>query len=295
MKALVTGATGFVGRHLLARLELEGVEAIGLGSSDVDLGSEPALVESHLSKLIDSIGANVVYHLAGPKHYAPPEVCERICVSGTTSLLRALDAVGRELRLVAAGSSAEYGYSSSPGQCFSEEHPTNPSTPYGVAKMCQTNAILEWGGVVLRLFNCVGPGQGDDVVSGRIVHQLASGSTRLAIREVASKRDFVDVRDAAEAFLLAATELPPGVYNVCSGKSAGIDELIEAAFEAAGTDPIPVEVEVPDATGSFQCGDPSKIESYGWVRQHKLVDSLRDAIVEARKLYGMGVPPSARE
>ncbi|MER3395951.1 MAG: hypothetical protein C4318_00570 [Acidimicrobiia bacterium] len=295
MKALVTGATGFVGKHLVARLEREGIRAFGLSSSDVDFTADPSQIESSLLEILERTEADVVYHVAGPKPYAAPETCDSICVMGTSALLRALDSIDDNIRLVATGSSAEYGCSIRPRERISEEYPPRPSTAYGNAKLRQTEAVLGWGGVVLRLFNCLGPGQGDDVVAGRIVRQIASDVDRLAIRETASKRDFLDVRDAVDALWLAATKLPPGVYNVCSGRATGIDELINVAFEAAGIKPLPIDVEMPESEGSYQCGDPTKLESFGWMRRYELVESLRDAIEYERRRLQKGVSLSSSD
>lgn len=294
MKALVTGATGFVGRHLVYALGSAGIEVRGLSSRDVDLASDPRIAAAELERIIETERPDVVVHLAGPKPYADPGLMERLCVKGTEALIRALrshrDAVG----LVAAGSSAEYGYSTAPDFRLNENHEPHPSTPYGAAKLRQSLAVLEAGGTVLRLFNCIGPGQGDDLVAGRIVYQLAEGADRLVLKETASKRDFLDVRDAASAFVQAITSLPQGIYNVCSGVATGIDELIEKAFEASGIPPIPVEIEMSEFEGSHQCGDPSRLESFGWIRRYEIVDSLRDALFEARRtLSGSRRPTKA--
>lgn len=289
MKALVTGATGFVGRHLCHTLRSKGIEVRGLSSRDVDLCSDPASVEADFARILDSERPDVVFHLAGPKPYADFDRSERICVSGTGALIRAVERCGSPVNVIAAGSSTEYGYSTVPGHRLSEDDVPRPLTAYGWAKLQQTMAVLEAGGTVLRLFNCVGPGQDDDVVAGRIVRQLAEGRERLALRETVSKRDFFDVRDAAGAFVMAATSIPRGLYNVCSGVARGIDLLVEIACEAAGIEPIPIVIEMPDSEGSYQCGDPSRIESFGWTRTYDIFDSLRDAVdYERRRLYGAG-------
>jgi nucleoside-diphosphate-sugar epimerase len=278
VKALITGATGFVGRHLVTTLAASGADVCGLSSNDVDFTADPDSVETALRKILESFEPDVVFHLAGPKPYADPETLERLCIGGTGALIRALKRHGGDVRLIAAGSSTEYGYSTPPGHRLSEDDPARPSTPYGSAKLHQTMAVLEASGTVLRLFNCIGPGQQDDVVAGRIVHQLAQGAQRLVLRETASMRDFLDVRDAVAAFVMSADSLAPDIYNVCSGIATSIARLIELAFAAAGIEPLPVQIEMPEHEGSFQCGDPSKLESRGWARNFEIVDSLRDAI-----------------
>jgi nucleoside-diphosphate-sugar epimerase len=284
MKVLITGASGFVGTHLRAALESEGSQAIGLSSNDLDLTAPPEDVARAFLELLCRHRPDVVIHLAGPKPYANEERCQKICVSGTAALLEALRGYGAPLRLVAAGSSAEYGDSDRPGKGLDEETEPAPRSPYGKAKLAQTEAIVAAGGIVLRLFNCLGPFQATDVVAGRIVAQLARGSPQLVIRELKSQRDFLDVRDAAAAFVMAARgEIPAGIYNVCSGKARSIAELLETAIEVSGISPRPeIEVECPEYPGSFQCGDPSKLEGFGWKRRFDLRRSLLDALEAAR-------------
>ncbi len=283
MKTVVTGASGFVGRHLMEALQRRGWQAVGLSSRELDLTADPAEVEERAAEILSEEVPDVLFHLAGPKPYSDPATSRKICVEGTAALIRALEGLTRPPRLVAAGSSTEYGHSTEPGVRLSETTEPRPSTPYGAAKLSQTEMVVEAGGVSLRLFNCLGPGQGDDVVAGRIVKQLAEGARRLVLRETASARDFLDVRDAVSAFLLAAESLAPGIYNVCSGTATGIDRLVYLAFEAASVEPLPLVLEQPDARGSYQCGDPSKIESYGWTRRFDLLTSLRDAIEFAKQ------------
>ncbi len=283
MIALVTGSSGFVGRHLLAALEAHGFEVVGLRRRDLDFTSDPSSVETAMLGYLESERPDVIFHLAGPKPYADPAELEKLCVGGCRAMLDAIRKYGDRVRLVAAGSSTEYGYSTDVGRRLSEEDEPRPSTPYGKAKLRQTRMVVDAGGTVLRLFNCIGPGQEDDVVAGRIVRQLANDAKRLQLRETSSRRDFLDVRDAVAAFLMAATSLPSGIYNVCSGVAIGIDELAEKAFEAAGISPIPIDLEAPDSKSSYQCGDPAKMESFGWSRKYDLVDSLRDAIAFERK------------
>lgn len=283
-RAIVTGATGFVGRHLLSALKKRGYSVLGLGSKNIDFSEEPGSVAKRLLATLQSFEPDVVFHLAGPKPYWDAESCYAICVSGTEALLGALERLGRSPKLVVAGSSAEYGFSSPELPPLDEEAQELPTSPYGKAKLHQTKRAIEAGGVVLRLFNCVGPTQEADVVGGRIVAQIAAGSDPIFVKELRSKRDFVDVRDAVEAFLLGAEGLRPGIYNVCSGNAVAISELLEVAIRAAGGLKPRIVIEDPDHPGSFQRGDPSKIEGFGWRRRFSLEDSMRDAIEVARRL-----------
>lgn len=282
MRILITGANGFVGTHLSAASIAAGHEVVAVLRADCNFESGAAEVESAMSCLIEKAEPDALIHLAGPLPTADANRCQRICVDGTRGLLSALECFP-DVRLVAAGSASEIGTFPEPRPCVDEKIICNPLSEYAKGKLKQSEAILEWGGTSIRLFNSTGPGQGTNVVAGRIIHQLAQGVTELRIRETSSVRDFLDVRDAAAAFLLAAERLPAGRYNVCSGKPRSIGELVDLAREVAGKRDISVNVEIPDYRGDFVCGDPSLLESHGWSRKYELRETLHDFLAWARE------------
>lgn len=281
MKILITGANGFVGTHVINAGNALGHEMVAVTRADCDFESGTATVTSTMSSLIENTEPDALIHLAGPLPTSAAEQCRLLCVDGTRGLLDALDGFP-DVRLVAAGSASEIGTFPEPRPCLDEQIACNPLSEYAKGKLAQSEAVLEWGGTSIRLFNSTGPGQGTNVVAGRVVHQLAHGATELRIRETNSVRDFLDVRDAADAFLLAAERLPAGRYNVCSGKPRSIAELIGLACKVAGNPTVRIEVEIPDYEGDFVCGDPSLMESHGWSRKYELDATLRDFLAWAR-------------
>lgn len=233
-----------------------------------------------MSRLIEEAEPDALIHLTGPLPTSDAERCRLLCVDGTRGLLEALEGFPGT-RLVAAGSASEIGTFSEPRPCVDEDVTCNPISDYAKGKLAQSEAVLESGGTSIRLFNSTGPGQGTNVVAGRVIHQLAKGATELKIRETSSVRDFLDVRDAADAFLLAAERLPAGRYNVCSGKPRSIGDLVDLACEVAGISDLNIDVEIPDYQGDFVCGDPSLLESHGWSRKFELDQTLRDFLAWA--------------
>lgn len=281
MRILITGANGFVGTHLSATSIAAGHEVVAVLRADCDFESGAAGVRSAMSRLIEKAKPDALIHLAGPLPTSDADRCRLLCVDGTRGLLDALDGFP-DVRLVAAGSASEIGTFPEPRPCVDEQITCNPLSEYAKGKLVQSEAILEWGGTSIRLFNSTGPGQGTNVVAGRVIHQLAQGATELKIRETSSVRDFLDVRDAADAFLLAAERLPAGRYNVCSGKPRSIGELVNLACEVAGNRDVHIDVEIFDYRGDFVCGDPSLLESFGWSRRYELGATLRDFLAWAR-------------
>lgn len=284
VKILVTGANGFVGTHLMKVGELRKHVMVALTRSDCDFEVGPRRVSASFSRLVETHQPGAVIHLAGPPPTANAELCERMCIEGTMGLLAALERY-QDIRLVAAGSATEVGTFPRARGCVDESIECYPASPYGKAKLEQSKMVIESGGVAIRLFNSTGPGQSANVVAGRIIHQLATNQPKLVIRETRSIRDFLDVRDAVSAFLLAAETLPTGRYNVCSGRPVSIGTLIELACELAGVPDLEIEVEEPDYEADFICGDPSLIESHGWTRKYDLRETLQDFLEWATNLH----------
>ena len=144
--------------------------------------------------------------------------------------------------------------------------------------------------VRLRAFNQAGPGQSDQYVAGTITRQIAEAEAAGAAEAVVrtgnpdSARDFVDVRDAARAYAAAASGRE-GAYNVCSGRSATVRELVELA-SAATSVPVRHEVDesrvrshdVPEVRGSAE----RLSERTGWAPEIPLERTLADAVAAWR-------------
>lgn len=281
MRILVTGSNGFVGGHLMAAGVALGHEMLSANRDVCDFETGETGVRDAISAALDRLEPEGVIHLAGPQPTSDEERCTRICVEGTRGLIAALDSADASIPLVVAGSASEIGVFDESRPCVDESVDSRPGAAYGRGKLRQSELVLEWGGTTMRLFNSTGPGQGPAVVAGRIVQQLAQGIEPLVLREVESTRDFVDVRDAAAAFLMAL-DLKPGRYNICSGRPVSIGELVAIALDAADLPDLEVTVEMPDYVGNFVCGDPGLLESLGWIREFTLEETIRDAIEAAR-------------
>ena len=137
-----------------------------------------------------------------------------------------------------------------------------------------------------RAFNHAGPGQGDDYVVGTLTRQVAeaeaSGAAEVVLRtgNPDSARDFTDVRDVVRAYR-AAAGLPPGVYNVCSGRAASVRELVELVSRVS-TLPVRHEIDaervrahdVPELRGSAE----RLRAASGWRPEIPLERTVADAL-----------------
>jgi GDP-4-dehydro-6-deoxy-D-mannose reductase len=283
-KALVTGARGFVGSHLVGDLSEHGFDVTAAGRSSGDVTDPEAM-----RRLVADVRPTHVFHLAGVRE-APLDELLRVNVGGTVNLLEAIAEEAPAARTVVVGSAAEYGETAR--EPVDEDQPLQPVTDYGVAKAAQGLAAAAVGrrrGIQVtrvRLFNLLGPGEPPSFVTSAIAARIAAiqaGTARPPLRtgDLTTRRDFVDVRDAVRALRLAATDGEAGaVYNVCSGRATRIGELVEQLLALAGLD---ADVDsVPEPAGINVRGHAGSAErlraATGWEPQLSLADSLADVL-----------------
>jgi nucleoside-diphosphate-sugar epimerase len=262
-RVLVTGATGFVGRHLLAPLTEAGHEVHAVSTRPP---TGEAGVVWHRSDLlagagvVDEVAPEVLIHLAwyvepGRFWTAPENV---YWVEATLALLRAFAATGGR-RAVLAGTSAEYDWAGRYERCHEERTPRRPATLYGAAKdgLHQIAAAyaermgfaLAWG----RIFFVYGPGE----PGGRLVPSV--GRAVLAGERVPTTageqvRDFMYVEDVARAFAAVADSDVTGPVNIASGEPLTVLEMVQSIAAAAGRPDLPQPGALPAREG-----DPSRL------------------------------------
>lgn len=261
MRVLVTGATGFVGYAVAARLTECGHEVAGLSRSSAAL---PGKVERITGDLLSPetvqpalADVDAVCHLAGLVRVrdsrADPLGYWRTNVGGTLAVLDGLaTAPGEPRRLVLASTCAVYGRPTR--QPIDEASPLGPASPYGSSKLAADLAAADLaatgviGAVSLRAFNVAGglPGHGDPDVTRLIPKILAvqrGDAPELVVNgDGSAVRDFVHVADMADAFTRALEACEPGRwtgYNVGSDRRSTIRDVIAAAVSVTGR-PVPV-------------------------------------------------------
>ena len=298
MRAFVTGAGGFVGRHLVACLEAEGDEVAALPEG-VDIADAAAVAAA-----IAAAAPQVVYHLAGWAHVGESwkhglEVV-RVNVLGTAAVLQACGEA-RVGRLLVVGSADAYGDFSSEDLPLGEDVPLRPVTPYGASKAAAEVLALQAaraGGtdiVLTRSFNHTGAGQDASFVvpalARRIVQAEESGGGELRVGNLAAQRDLLDVEDVVRAYRVLALSGEPGqAYNVCSGVPVAIEEVARGLAELSGADlRLVVDPELVRAVDvPVVVGDGTRLRSLGWQPRVALGDTLRRVLDDQRRALAAG-------
>jgi nucleoside-diphosphate-sugar epimerase len=229
-KILVTGATGFLGRHLVAALESQGRAVRKHSTGDGDIADCPLPME----------GVCHVFHLAGksyvPESWQNPLAFYRTNVMGAVNVLEHCRQNQAALTLISS-----YVYGEPQRLPIAEDHPLAAANPYAHTKILaeQTAQFYEQRfGVALtivRPFNLYGPGQRQSFLIPSIVRQMLDpAATSVRVADLRPKRDYVYVADAV--MLLLATLQPGvhGIYNLGSGLSASVAEVAELVSKAAG-------------------------------------------------------------
>ena len=293
MRALVTGARGFVGRWLRAHLEASGDEVADCEPLDV---TDPAAVEA----AVRAARPDAVYHLAALTHvrdsWGRPAEFLRVNAMGTLHVLEAVRAAAPGATVLLTSSAEVYGWVKPEQLPLVEDAPLRPVTPYAASKVAAEFLALQahlghhlrvlWA----RAFNHVGPGQAAGFLlpslARRIVEAERTGAASIRVGNLGTRRDITDVRDVVRAYRLLVERGEPGAaYNVCSGRDFEVGGLLARLIEASGGD-FGVEVD-PDLVRPVDIpvlrGDPSRIHAtVGWTAEIPLEVSLLDVLEDAR-------------
>ncbi len=304
-RAIITGVSGFTGPHLAKLLLAQGVDVFGLDrvasqavrglENDVHLINIDLLDKNTLCATVQKIQPAYIFHLASTNHSDDLAQLWANNVQATDHLLQAALplAADAQVRVFIPGSASEYGVVQSSDLPVSEQQPLRPVSLYGVSKATQfllaqsyyLKAGLAFFGS--RAFNLIGPGEQPTMVCSTLAHQIAAieqglQEPILRVGNLASERDFIDVRDAVRAYWAIVTLGKPGeVYNVCSGRATSIHDILDMLLEQVT---VPLEIRVDPhrlRRDDVPCsvGDNRKItEQTGWQPKINLAESLADVL-----------------
>ncbi len=230
---LLTGATGFLGRHI-ARAAPEGWTVHPLPRA-----ASPWTAAS-FAQAIEAIRPEAILHAAGSVGTSG-----RACFEANTILAaELLEAVAKHpTPTILIGSAAEYGHVPPDAQPVQETHPCAPTTPYGIAKYAQTllaTAVAARGLPVLvaRLFNPVGPGMPAALALPSFARRIAQAEPGGTIRtgDLSAARDFIHIDEATRLIwaLLRSSPWPYPVVNIGSGQAYTLQSLLDGLLHASG-------------------------------------------------------------
>jgi len=312
VRVLVTGADGFVGRHLVEQL----VEADHEVSAGCRPGGEPAqnwlsprardrvtlvpleISDSESVRVALSRPVDAIVHLAavasGTEARQDPGRAWVVNAAGTARLIDSAVALrdsGGVDPLVLVVSSAEV-YGNGPATPRLETDPIAPQSPYAASKLGAEVAALEaWRRtrlrvVIARAFPHTGPGQSLLYVVPAFLQRLRSarsaGATRVPTGNLDPVRDLLDVRDVVRAYVaLIAQGVPGEAYNVSRGEGVTLRDLFRRLADLVGAqvEPVPDSTLMRPGDIPYLVGDASKLRSAtGWSPRISLGQTLREMV-----------------
>lgn len=284
-KILVTGASGFIGRALTSRLKTLGVAVASLDSVVGDIANRETLAKFAQQNIAH------VFHLAGktfvPNSWDDPQAFCQTNVLGTVNVLEFC----RKNRIPTTYISA-YVYGHPDSLPIGESSAIRPSNPYALTKRLAEEACEFYASAydlpvtTIRPFNVYGIGQAEFFLIPEIISQALNGGEKIVVKDLAPKRDYVYLEDLVTA-LLATLDKPNGyrVYNIGSGISLSVQEVIDVIQDIMGTKKEVVSDNVPRINELLDVvADISKAErELGWRPETSFHAGIEDIIRSERE------------
>jgi GDP-4-dehydro-6-deoxy-D-mannose reductase len=299
---LITGATGFVGGHLIDRLggstPIVGWHRPGGRTPDpapaVTWEAVDVLDRARVRAAVEAAQPSRVVHLAGAPHVGGSwkTVVAHLETNalGTHHLLEAVRALTHPCRVLVVTSAQIYQASDEP---IDEGSPRVPSNPYGLSKLAADDLALRAAAedgldvVIARPFNHAGPRQSPEYVVSSFARQIARIEAGLEppvihVGNLEARRDLTDVRDVVAAYERLMDAAPTGrPYNICSGRAWRVADLLDELRQVSA---VQVRIEIDEdrlrpADVPVIQGDATRIRTeLGWSPRLKVEDTLRDTL-----------------
>lgn len=299
--AVVTGAAGFAGSHLIDLLACSGVIVTAWNRPG---GSEPRVVDgvswdavdlmdrAAVELALERAAPDIVYHCSGAPHvggsWQHTAATLEANVRCTHHLVESLRALRAPARVLVTSSAMVYAASDA---ALSEESPVHPASPYAVSKLAQELVAVEDSEgrhvSIVRAFNHLGPRQAPGFVASDFARRIADIEAgymkpEIAVGNLDARRDLTDVRDTVRAYRLIGERGRSGrLYNVCSGRTVVIRELLEMLLARAR---VPIAVRTDPARfrpidQPVVLGDNTRVrDELGWTPQIPLQQTLDDVL-----------------
>jgi len=286
MRVMLTGASGFLGRYVLTRLQKYGISTVVAGRtlpkniSPADFIHTDLLGQCDFADLVSRSGATHLLHMAWyaehGKYWTSP--LNLRWTEATVRLVEAFCLSGGQ-KAVVAGSCAEYDWSH--GFCREDVTPLNPNTLYGIAKdaarrlavgVCAEHKVpCVWG----RIFLAYGKGEDSRRLIPSLIEVFQGKRPPFGVNATAY-RDFLHADDLAEGFIKLLQSEAAGAYNICSGQPVQIAEVVRQIAHSLKVNPqavLALSTERLDEP-ALLVGDNQKLKALGWQAEHSLAGIL---------------------
>ncbi len=292
MRVLLTGASGFLGRHVLSSLRQRNIETVMLGRRRPNEGGFAGFIEADLLAAGDFAGlareaqATHLLHLAWyaehGKYWTSPLNLRWVEV--TTRLVEAFCAAGGK-HVVVAGTCAEYDWSH--GYCREDSTPLNPATLYGKSKdaarrlamaVCTQHQVpCAWG----RVFLPFGAGEAGERLIPSLIAAFQGERPPFGVH-ASAYRDFLHAADVAEGFIALLQGAANGSYNISSGQPVLVEDLVRALAQLLAADPQAVLGLTAKRPGEplLLAGENLRLKALGWEASRSLLQGLQQAVRE---------------
>jgi UDP-glucose 4-epimerase len=298
-KVVVTGGLGFIGSHLISKLNedndvviiddqssgnIKNIEELDFTKIDTNFSD---ITNANLELIFED--ADYVFHMAAVtsvlQSVNDPVRSNEVNITGT---LKVLDAAKNceVKKLILSSSSAVYGETETVP--ISEKTPINPLSPYAVTKAtgelyCRVySEIYDLSTIALRYFNVFGTKQDPKsqyaAVIPIFIDKLLKNESPVIYGDGEQTRDFVSVKQIVEANILAAKSNEIGCYNIGLGKSTSINQLFEMIKEIMGKDIEPIYKNERAGEIKHSVSDISKAKSIGYTPKNDFIDELTETV-----------------
>jgi nucleoside-diphosphate-sugar epimerase len=265
MKVLVTGAGGFSGRHLISYLSAD--LSVKIYCASVTPRCETGWLfcdmtqKKAVSDLVRQVMPDQIYHLAG-LNTGDYDSDYRVNLLSTKNLLEAIVEGKSPCRILLVGSSAEYGFVPEEDNPVKEDHALAPMSVYGLTKVYQTYLMKfyysfhDMDVVMARPFNLLGRGAPANLFIGRVYEQIeafqAGRTAKIVVGNLENRRDYIPIEQAVHYYALIMQRGRSGeIYNVGSGTSIPIRDLLKRTLEKNGLSMAVVEERRPALSHTF--------------------------------------------
>jgi len=287
MRVLITGGGGFLAGHLSAYLlTIAGLEVRTLRRTECDLSCE----KERLIATLSSFQPDRVFHLAGRIRGLESEL-DRDNRLASVNVLESVRQEAPAARVVLGSSAAVYGEGGTAAAPVTESQAPIPGSTYAISKYAaeleaRTYAKAGLWIAIARMSNPIGPNMNVALLPGTLARQIVEIERGkppvLTLRDLKPKRDFLSVRDCVRAlWCISEAGTPGAVYNVASGVSTAVADLVALYLNLARVRPI--EVRSIAAAGERspvqeQWMSNASLQTLGWRHRETLLDAVRDQL-----------------